>query len=156
MSFLKSGFFQQRLFDDEYCCIATKRHRKPKSGSANRRLCAARKYPGEQRNAESLVNNELARRRLHRKIVLVATRYHTAAEVVAKTDLVAIVPRNFVANPGKFRLQRLPFDIAHAEVHQFWHRKVNRDPGNRWLRQAISGLPRQNAHDRPSTILQDI
>ncbi len=29
LSFLTSGFFQQRMFDDEYCCIARKRHRKP-------------------------------------------------------------------------------------------------------------------------------
>ncbi|MDI7066578.1 LysR substrate-binding domain-containing protein, partial [Klebsiella pneumoniae] len=99
-------------------------------------------------NAESLVDNELARQRMRRKIALVVTHYHTAAEVVAKTDLVAIVPRNFVADPGKFRLQRLPLDIAHAEVRQFWHRKVNQDPGNRWLRQAIAGLSWQNAHDR--------
>ncbi|HDR9471955.1 MULTISPECIES: LysR family transcriptional regulator [Burkholderiaceae] len=148
LPFLKSGFFQQRLFDDEYCCITRKRHRRATQELTIDDYLQFEHIRVSSGNAESLVDNELARQRMRRKIALVVTHYHTAAEVVAKTDLVAIVPRNFVADPGKFRLQRLPLDIAHAEVRQFWHRKVNQDPGNRWLRQAIAGLSWQNAHDR--------
>jgi DNA-binding transcriptional LysR family regulator len=148
LPFLKSGFFQQRLFDDEYCCIARKRHRIIQRDLSTVQYASLQHLRVSSGNAESLVDNELARHRLHRKVTLVVTHYHTAAEVVATTDLVAIVPRNFLADPGKLRVLPLPFNIAHAQVRQFWHKKVNHDPGNRWLRQVIAGLPWQNGGER--------
>jgi DNA-binding transcriptional LysR family regulator len=144
LPFLKSGFFQQRLFDDEYCCIARKKHRKISETLTLQDYVQLEHLRVSSGNAESVVDSEIARRRLRRKIAVVVTHYHTAAEVVATTDLVAIVPRNFVADPGKLRVLSLPFDIAHAKVRQFWHKKVNHDPANRWLRQTIAGLRSKN------------
>jgi len=148
LPFLKSGFFQQRLFDDEYCCIARKRHRAIQGDLSTAQYASLQHLRVSSGNAETFADSELARHRLRRKVALVVTHYHTAAEVVAMTDLVAIVPRNFLADPRKLRVLSLPFNIPHAQVRQFWHKKVNHDPGNRWLRQVIAGLPWQNAKER--------
>ncbi len=153
LPFLKSGFFQQRLFEDEYCCIARQQHNKLQGRLSLHDYVQHEHLRVSSGNAEILVDNELARRRLRRKIVLVVTHYHTAAEVVATTDLLAIVPRNFAPDPGKLRLLPLPFDVPHAKVRQFWHKKVNHDPGNQWLRQVIAGLRWQNPKKHSRTVV---
>ena len=140
LNFLKSGFFQQRLFDDDYCCIARVGHPKANQTLSIEDYLQFQHILVSNGNAELQVDNELARQRLHRKIALVVTHYHTALEIVAKTDLVAVVPRSFLVDKDRVQDLVLPLDIVRAQVRQFWHKKANQDPGNRWLREAIAGL----------------
>lgn len=156
LPFLNSGFFQQRLFEDEYCCIARQQHSRIRGDLSLNNYAELEHLRVSSGNAEILVDNELTRKRLRRKVALVVTHYHTAAEVVANTELVAIVPRNFAVDSAKLLVLPLPFDIAHAKVRQFWHKKANHDPGNQWLRQTIAGLRWQSAQKHFRTALSSV
>jgi DNA-binding transcriptional LysR family regulator len=34
----------------------------------------------------------------------------------------------------------LPFDVPPLHVAQYWHERVHRDPGHRWLRGVITAM----------------
>ena len=43
------------------------------------------------------------------------------------------------------RILELPFEIPDLEWHCYWHRSVDRDPGNQWLREQLMTLMRDAA-----------
>jgi len=135
LPFLDTGFHQRRLFDDEYCCIS--------SGDAAPELTVEEYLEREHvrvntGNGDLLIDNELTKIRARRRIALAVQHYHTAVEVVSKTGLVAIVPSSCLPETSRIKIHRPPFDLKKARVRQFWHKKVNHEPGNQWLRQTIA------------------
>lgn len=140
LDFLKAGFYQQRLFNDSYCCIAAAGHPKWRGRIGLSQYVEADHIYVTSGNADSQVDKELARKRRRRTIRLRVTHYHTAVEVVATSALVATVPRRAVAGAKGIQTFPVPFALNAAEVRQFWHRRVHQDPGNRWFRNMLLSL----------------
>ena len=79
---------------------------------------------------------------------LSVVHYHMAASVVKETNLIATVPEYAATGHSGIRILPLPFQLPHAQVRQFWHRRAHLEPANRWLRQTISELVTSKGRQR--------
>lgn len=140
LPFLTSGFHQQRLFDDTYCCIASDAHPQLRGEIRMAQFVAAQHVAIASGNADGQVDQELARRRRHRTVVLRVAEYHTAVEVVAATAFIAVVPRRAMQSARGLQTMPLPFSLPPARVRQFWHGRADQDLANRWLRARLMAL----------------
>lgn len=140
LPFLDAGFHQGDLFTDPYCCIARRGHIASRRRLTLAQFLAAKHVSIATGNADELVDAALRRTRSRRTIKLRVTHYHVAIDIVAKTDLLAVVPQNTVRDVDTVSRLALPFEVIPAKVRQFWHRTAHSDPGNRWLRSVLASL----------------
>ncbi len=81
-------------------------------------------------------------RRIRRKVVLTTPHFMSVPEIVASTDLVATVPQalaDFITTQRGLSQVPLPFVPPTFQVNIHWHRSVQDDPGNKWLRDMLFG-----------------
>ena len=86
------------------------------------------------------VDQALAALGRQRRIVLTVNQFATAGSVVAKSDLLTVLPREFLPATGaEHRLvQRpLPLALAPITVVMMWHLRKDDDPAHRWLRERL-------------------
>jgi DNA-binding transcriptional LysR family regulator len=145
LPFLRSGFGRLPLFDDPYCVILRRGH--PLEG---RRLglpafAAAHHVAVATGSADALVDRQLAKHRLKRPVRLKVSNYHVAVDVVARSDLIATVPRMVASVGDEVVALPLPLKVAPASVHMVWHALADGDPGHQWLRRLLSGLDLQRS-----------
>jgi len=93
-----------------------------------------------RRHGPSLIDVELSRRGLHRRVFLRSPHNLTAYMVVSKTDMLLTLPERHaqLLNPGLVnQLYPFPLQTPRLEAHLYWHESVENDPANRWLREEI-------------------
>lgn len=142
---LKAGFFQQRLYRDEFVCVARADH-----PSARAPLTV--KAFGEVRHAaiesagtghEAAVERAFARHRLHRQIGLTIPHFMALPIIIAETDLIVTVPRRlakaFAAYPN-IALLDAPIRIPSFDIKQHWHKRYHYDDANKWMRRLVADL----------------
>jgi DNA-binding transcriptional LysR family regulator len=85
------------------------------------------------------IDQWLAERGLGRRIALRAP-YLSAAPILVQSDLVAILSRRiaqeFVRN-HPLQLRTPPYDSPRVRTVMRWHRRLDRHPAHRWLREVI-------------------
>lgn len=140
LAFLKSGFYQQRLFGDPYCCIARRRHPSINGTLSLQQYLQLQHVSIATGNADELVERALSKKRAKRQVILRVTHYHVAVDIVEGTNLVATVPRNAAHNARGVQVLPVPLRIPAADVRQFWHRRAHKDPANQWLRGMLARL----------------
>ena len=67
--------------------------------------------------------------------------------ILPGSDLVATVPDDIATAVGRhIQLRRigLPFRPPVIEVQQFWHRRMQHDPANKWLRGVFHAVNRRD------------
>ena len=87
-----------------------------------------------------IVDEALARAGAARTVVLAVPHFHGLAATVAASDLVAAVPVEFarmVAKDLKLAIYEVPIDVAAPAIQMYWHRRHDRAPAHRWLRDLI-------------------
>jgi DNA-binding transcriptional LysR family regulator len=151
---LSAGFYQQRLFSDDYVCLVREGHPR-----IRKRLSAAQfvdeshvviepggsTYVSASHNTSSatLIEQCLTREGIRRRIALRVPHFMVVPDVVRSSDLIATMPsyviRHTQPRPG-LKMLPLPFDAARFHVKQYWHERNNNDPGNRWLRSVVQEL----------------
>jgi DNA-binding transcriptional LysR family regulator len=92
------------------------------------------------------VDEALATLGRQRRIVLTVNQFATAGSVVARSDLLTVLPRQFLPATGvEHRLAQkpLPLPLATVNVEMMWHLRKDDDPAHRWLRdQVIAAVTR--------------
>ena len=86
------------------------------------------------------VDEALASLGRSRRVVLTVNQFATAARVVHDSDLLSVLPRSFVAASGLadgLVVRGVPFNLPRIEVGMLWHRRHERDPAQRWLRETV-------------------
>ena len=86
---------------------------------------------------------ELARRGHRRRIGFRTQHYYAAALVVSQTDMALTIPRSFarmLKENVSLKIVELPFALLAPELYLYWHRSVDKDPANQWLRRQIFEL----------------
>jgi DNA-binding transcriptional LysR family regulator len=87
------------------------------------------------------VDEALARLGRVRRVRLAINHFSTAAQVVQQSDLLAVFPRSYVPHSGVaagLEVRALPFEMPPIEVALLWHRRHEREPAHRWLREAVA------------------
>lgn len=90
-----------------------------------------------------MIEEALERAGLSRRIALRVPHFTVVPMVLARTDLILILPARVARayeRQGGFRTLPPPVPMPPAEVAVHWHERLEPDPGNRWLREQIIGL----------------
>lgn len=141
---LEAGFHQQSLFVQSFVCLVGRRH--PRIGDT---LDLAQ-FEAEDHAAISssgaapaLLESEIARQGIKRRVALKSPSFLAAAFVVEHTDLLLTIPRRLgeiMEGRGNYRIFPAPFALPDYEVKQHWHERFHHDPGNLWMRRLVSQL----------------
>lgn len=89
------------------------------------------------------VDEALAAIKRSRRIVLTVNQFFTAGQVVANSDCLLILPRDFLPSTGiedRLAWQPLPVQVPDLRVDMLWHRRQQTSPAHTWLRQAVTRL----------------
>jgi len=80
----------------------------------------------------------------HRRTIAVRCQSHlAAAHVAATTDLLLTLPTRLakaIALPTQTRITAAPFSAPPLGIHLYWHKAMDTDPANTWLRSVITDL----------------
>ncbi|MBA3479446.1 MAG: LysR family transcriptional regulator [Lautropia sp.] len=89
------------------------------------------------------VDEALAGIKRTRRIVLTVNQFFTAAQVATQSDLLTILPRDFIPATGiadRLAWQPLPVEVPLVQVDMLWHRRQQTSPAHAWLRSAVMRL----------------
>ena len=141
---LEAGFYQQQLFKQNFVCMVCKNHPQiTTSLSLQQFLDADHAIISASGVAPQIVDEEIARLGLKRRISLKIPSFLGAAFVVEHTDLLITIPQRLgdvLDGRGAFRIFPVPFALPGYDVKQHWHARYHHDPASRWLRSVISEL----------------
>jgi DNA-binding transcriptional LysR family regulator len=89
------------------------------------------------------VDDELARRGMARKVVMSTPRYLSAAEIVARSDLILTVQSRLARKFVEYlpvRVLDLPVAMPSPSLTMQWSGRTHGDPANMWLRSRIAAI----------------
>jgi DNA-binding transcriptional LysR family regulator len=140
---LDSGFYQQALFAQNWCCLANPAH--PRLG----KTLTLRAYRDEGHvgivggTGSQMLADALERHRVRRRIVLELPGFLGLPAILSTTDLVATLPRHIgetLAEAAGLRVIDCPVPVPPFTVKQHWHARYHHEPANRWLRGVVAEL----------------
>jgi DNA-binding transcriptional LysR family regulator len=142
----QKGIVGQLIFQERFACLASKDH--PRIGSSITKQEFLREAHVVPRILSSsmgswMMDQTLSLQKVPRRIALRVPSLLGLAQIVANTDLLAVVPSHIAqvfANDSHVRALKLPLNVPSYEVSQYWHRRYHRDAGHRWLRSTILAL----------------
>lgn len=142
---LKTGVYQQQLLTTDYVCIARKDHPVIRGGPLTRRqfLDATHAVAEAAGTGHYVVEEQLARLGVRRRIGLRIPSFLALPTIVAASDMVATVPEPLAAAalPAlAIKILPHPMPFPRLSIKQFWHERYHDDPANRWLRQTCTAL----------------
>lgn len=127
---------QAALSHDQFCVVSRRRLRLDMA----RYLAARHVMVSSRRTGPGLVDVVLGQLGAQRKLVLRCQRYEAACRSVADSDLLLTAPRlrarGFAAQMDLVLLPA-PFALPPFEIRVYWHRQVDGDLRNRWLRSQL-------------------
>jgi DNA-binding transcriptional LysR family regulator len=138
---LKAGFFQQRLFTQQYVCMFRQGH------PLNKRKILASDFFAADHVAivsagtgHGIVDELLDKNSPQRKVKLTVPHFVGVGHILQSTNLVATVPERLAERMEKpFGLKYVthPVKLPQFAINLFWHAKYHKDPANQWLRGLI-------------------
>jgi DNA-binding transcriptional LysR family regulator len=137
------NFRQRRLHRQPFACLMRAQH--PRCAP---RL-TVREYLGLEHvivrpdgRSQEVLERFLERKHLRRTVVVTTSYFLPIPFIVARSDLVATIPRavalHFASMIPQLAVAELPFDVAGFELKQHWHRRFDNEPRSRWLRERLA------------------
>ena len=134
-------FGMERLYSGEYVCVMRSGHPLAKADLTLDAYCEAQhllvSYSGRP---FGFVDEALAAIHRTRRIVLTVNQFFTAGLVVARSDLLTVLPGHFVASTGlgaEIIVRKLPIAMPPVNVDLLWHRRHHNRIAHSWLRERI-------------------
>lgn len=84
-----------------------------------------------------------------RRVVLTVNQYATAAHVVARSNLLTVLPAAFVGSTGsqaEVVTRPLPFDLPGSRMAMVWHQRHDRSSAHGWLRERLKAAVQTPVH----------
>jgi len=132
-----------QLFRDPYVCLMRADHPTIKKTLSRRQFLEASHALVSYRGGHRVIEEALDRAGLSRRIALRVPHFTVVPMVLARTDLILILPRRVARvyqRLGEFKSLPPPVAIPPADVGVHWHERFDADPGNRWLREQLLEL----------------
>jgi DNA-binding transcriptional LysR family regulator len=147
----KAGFFQQALFKTSYACVTCAHTGPAMERMTQKQYLAARHVVVRPDGREHLLDRHLDDKGWQRHVTLELSHFMSLLALLPGTDLVATVPEDIATVMERhiaIRRIALPFQVPVIDVQQFWHRRMQSDPANRWLRGVFYEVNRREAGGR--------
>lgn len=139
-----AGCRQKRVYREQYVCIARARHPAFANGMTHKAFSVSSHVVVDPTGyVHEQLNPILKHHGLARSTKLHVPSFHSVPEVVANTDLIAVMPEtlaDYYATLLPLSVMPLPIVIPSYGVKMFWHERFHRDPKNRWLRNVFVDL----------------
>ncbi len=135
---LKAGFFQRRLFTQQYVCMFRQGHPLDKKKVLSSDFFAADHVAiVSDGTGHGMVDEILDKNSPQRKVRLTVPHFVAVGHILQSTNLVATVPERLaerMAKPFALRYVPHPVKLPQIAINLFWHAKYHKDPANQWLR----------------------
>lgn len=130
---------QARLYDNRYRCAMREGHPLAGRPLTLDDYCAAHhllvSFSGRAHGQADYALSALGR---SRRIVLVVNQFFTACRVLARSDLLCVLPEGVVEAFGAGLVAtEPPVPLAPLNIQMLWHLRHDADPAHRWLRQHV-------------------
>jgi DNA-binding transcriptional LysR family regulator len=138
----QATFAHDRLYDGEYVCVMRKGHplaTRPKL-SLDQFCKAHHLLVSFSGRPFGFVDEALAGLSRQRRILLTVNQFFTAGRVVARSDLLTVLPRHFVRvadSAGELVIRELPFTMPIVHVDSLWHQRNTEQAAHAWLRSQV-------------------
>lgn len=129
------------LFKEHYVLVARKRHPALKCKLTVDTLCELEYVvvSPEGGGFRGVTDTVLESRGRKRRVVLSVPHFLFVPEVVARTDLVAMLPSRLVKDRSDdIQVVPPPLPIPSYEMAMIWHERSHLDPAHMWLREHVS------------------
>jgi DNA-binding transcriptional LysR family regulator len=126
------------LYKEHYMLVARKRHPALKRKLTVDKFCQLEfvLVSPEGGGFRGITDVILESRGRKRKVLLSVPHFLLVREVVARTDLVAMLPSRLVTDElEKFQVVAPPLPIPTYEMGMMWHERAHLDPAHVWLRE---------------------
>lgn len=131
----------ERLTDTEYVCVMRREHPLAAHGLTLDSFCEAHHLlVSLSGRPHGFVDEALSALNRSRRIVLTVNQFFTAGRVVARSDLLTVLPASFIHATGYHpELVQRPLPVALPRVHveAVWHMRNDRVSSHRWLRSQL-------------------
>lgn len=147
----KAGYFRQALFRTSYTCIACAHNPAAPARMTARQYLAARHIVVRPDGREHMLDRFLEDKGWHRHVTLELSHFMSLLSLLPGSDLVATVPDDIstvVQRHIAVKTIELPFKPPQLQVQQYWHRRMQNDASNRWLRGLFYEVNRRDANTR--------
>ena len=131
----------RHLFDERYVLIGRRDHPRLRDGIAVAELTQLEHVIVSLRGGDFVtpVDDALAALGHKRNVVLSAASFLFVPEIVAQSDLVALVPQRLVHDRAdRLQLVDCPFPVEGFAVGMVWHERSHGHSGQRWVRDAVA------------------
>lgn len=143
LSAVASRFHAQRLYAEDFVVAMRRGHRFARDPSEAAFLAAKHLLVSLRGEAWGFVDEMLAKRGQERRIVLTVPSFAVALDVVARSDLLAALPRRLVQRQGAHRgvtMAELPFKRPPDVLQVVAAKTALADPGVAWLMRLLVEL----------------
>lgn len=141
---LEAGFYQQMLFAQSFVCLAAKNHPRI-SAKPTRKAFLAEEHIviTASGTGHSIIDKVFMEQGIKRRVVLRLPSFLGVAPIVARTELLVVVPRmlaEIMASQEPVIFVEPPAKLPAYSVKQHWHERFHADPANAWLRKTVAEL----------------
>jgi DNA-binding transcriptional LysR family regulator len=137
-------FMTQKLFDHPFTCIMREGHPALDADwSAQAFLALGHIVVSQSGRSQELFEAELHKRGEQRRVALRSPHFMSVPLLVAGSDLISTVPKAvgvIFARMAALRVIEPPFPTPLINIQQYWHQRVQDEPGVVWLRMMIARL----------------
>jgi DNA-binding transcriptional LysR family regulator len=143
---LDTGFYQQRLFRQDWVCLVRPGHPLVDSEDRLAGYAEAAHLSVASGASQRLLDEALNTRGISRRVRLELPGFLGLASVLTASDLVATLPRligRILGETSNLSVLDCPLPVAGFEVRQHWHERFHHDPANQWLRGLCASLFQQ-------------
>jgi DNA-binding transcriptional LysR family regulator len=133
----------RHLFDERYVLIGRHRHPRLRRGLSVEQFARLDHVIVSLRGGDftTPVDDGLAALGYQRNVVLSAASFLSVPEIVAHSDIVALVPERLVRDHGEaLKVVECPFPVQGFSISMLWHERNHAHSGQRWVREVISEL----------------
>jgi hypothetical protein len=145
---LDAGFYQNVLFSQKFVCMVSAHHpRIQKQLHLEQFINENHAVISSSGAGPLILDLEIERLGLQRKVSLNIPNFIGAALVVEQTDLILTIPERLadvLQGRAAVRIFPVPFSLPQYDVKQHWHERFHNDPGCQWLRRVIADLMSAN------------
>jgi DNA-binding transcriptional LysR family regulator len=138
-------YFREPLFTHHFVCLLRADH--PMQGSRltmGEFLSLQHVVVQSEGRTQEILDTHLEALGLSRRVALVTPHFMSIPHLVARSDLMAAVPHAIGVAYGRpehgLKVMGLPFRSPRIELQQHWHRRMQKDARNLWLRALVGRL----------------
>lgn len=151
LSFVRSPPSELRqtvLYPQRLLCIARNTHPLVQGSVSLDQFVSARHArwgapPVAHATMEAMVDEALDAMGHARNVTLLVSSLTLLPDVVAGSDLLAVVPEHMAkaaAQALPIQLLALPFKVASVDVSMVWHERLHHDPAHKWMRESLRDI----------------